>query len=111
MTEDGATHLDTLQQITFPKKLCSTVTYTTQGLSFNKVCRQAVGYQKGSTNVFHNYPFGRDSINSYYVKGVSITYGNPRKHIWSYVAGFSDDGNYSTYNCSCTNVNLGLMEF
>ena len=57
MTVDGATCLDTLRQITSPKKLCtrtasnrgscSSVTYTTQGMIFNKICGQAVGDQKG----------------------------------------------------------------
>ena len=111
MTEDGATCPDTLRQITSPKKLCariasnrgscSSVTFPTHGMKFNKICGQAVGYQKGSTDAFHKYPTGRDSINSYYLEGVSITYGNPRKHIWSYAAGLSDDGNYPTFNCPC----------
>ena len=111
MTEDGATCPSRMRQITSPKRLCtriasnhgscSSVTFPTHGMKFNKICGQTVGYQKGSTDGFHKYPTGRDNINSYYLEGVSITYGYPRKHIWSYVAGLSDDYNYPTYNCPC----------
>ena len=106
MTEDGATCPDTLRQITSPNHLCSktsdgascsSVTYSTHGMKYNKVCGQAVGYQKGSPDGFQP----PDDINSYYVDGMSITYGSPRKHIWTYAAGNSDDYNYPSYNCPC----------
>ena len=40
---------------------------------------------------------------SHYVDGVSITYGTPRRHIWTYASGLSDDGNNNNgvYNCPC----------
>ena len=45
---------------------------------------------------------GPRDINSYYVDGMSITYGSPRKHIWTYAVGLSDDHNYNgVYNCPC----------
>ena len=67
------------------------------GMKYNKVCGQAVGYQKGSPDSFQP----PDDINSYYVDGMSITYGSPRKHIWTYAVGISDDYNYPSYNCPC----------
>ena len=107
MTEDGATCPETLRLITSPKKLCtrttsggascSSVTFSTHGMKYNKVCGQAVGYQKGSPDGFEP----PDDINSYYVDGMSITYGSPRKHIWTYAVGLSDDYNYPSYNCPC----------
>ena len=108
MTEDGATCPDTLRQITFPNNLCarttsgaascSSVTFSTHGMKYHKVCGQAVGYQKGSPDGFQP----PDDINSYYVDGMSITYGSPRKHIWTYAVGISDDHNYNgNYNCPC----------
>ena len=37
-----------------------------------------------------------------YVDGISITLGSPRKHVWTYAAGLSDDYNHSgMYNCPC----------
>jgi len=41
------------------------------------------------------------SINEAYVDGVSITIGFPRKHVWTYAAGLSDDFDNSTSNCPC----------
>ena len=62
MTENGAICPDTLWQITSPKNLCarttsgaascSLVTFSTHGMKYNKVCGQAVGYQKGSPDGF-----------------------------------------------------------
>ena len=45
---------------------------------------------------------GLRDINSNYVDGMYITYGSPRKHIWTYAVGLSDDNNYNgNYNCPC----------
>ena len=72
-------------------------------MKFNNISGQAVGYQKGSTDAFHLWnATTRDSINSYFVEGVSITYGSPRKHIWTYAVGLSDDYNHNGIsNCPC----------
>ena len=108
MTEPGASCPTSLRQINTPAKLCgrrtapgcSSVTYPVDGIRYSKVCGQARGYQYYSTDAFQ--PSTND-INSHYVEGVSITYGNPRRHIWTYASGLSDDGNYGNgvYNCPC----------
>ena len=97
MRQPGATCPDSLRQITSPRNFCarvdtgggscSSVTFPTLGLKYNKVCGQAVGYQRASADGFA----GPDSIDSQYTDGVSITYGSPRKHIWTYCVGISDD--------------------
>ena len=108
MTEDGATCPFGMRQITSPKNLCarttsggascSSVTFPAHRMKYNKVCGQAIGYQRGSPDGCH----GPKDINSYYVDGMSITYGSPRKHIWTYAVGLSDDQNYNgNYNCPC----------
>ena len=107
MTEDGGTCPDTLRLITSPKNLCtrassatascSSVTYPTHRIKYQKVCGQAVGYQYWNTDAFE----GPKDINSHYVDGMSITYGSPRKHVWTYAVGLSDDYNYPTWNCPC----------
>ena len=107
MTEDGATCPVTLKLVNSPKKLCarantttascSSVTFSTHGMKYNKVCGQAVGYQKGSPSGFQPL----DDIDSHYVEGMSITYGSPRKHVWTYAMGFSDDLDRPSYNCPC----------
>ena len=31
----------------------------------------------------------------------AITFGSPHKHVWTYAAGYSDNGDYPYYNCPC----------
>ena len=107
MSEPGASCPTSLRQINTPAKLCgrrtapgcSSVTYPVDGIRYSKVCGQARGYQYFTPDAFQ--PPTND-INSYYVDGVSITYGNPRHHLWTYAAGVSDDYNYGgCCNCPC----------
>ena len=42
-----------------------------------------------------------DSIDVAYVDGVSITLGDPRKHVWTYAIGISDSGSFTTSYCPC----------
>ena len=73
---------------------CYQATYSTNGLSYNKVCGMARGYQKGVPDAFEAFTLQRrrTPINEPYVDGLSLTIsGSPRKHIWSYGIGFSDN--------------------
>ena len=64
---------------------CNSTTFSTLGLNYYEVCGQLRGYQYNSPDAVHRLNKG---IDSYYVDGVSITYGqNPRTHIWTYVVG------------------------
>ena len=93
--------------VTSPKRLCgrasiatggcSSKNFSTYGISYNKVCGQVRGYKYATTDGFH----GPKDIDSYYVDGISITHGSPRKHLWTYAVGLSDDYNYPDYNCPC----------
>ena len=75
---------------------CSSVTFTTNGISYQKVCGKARGYQKGHPHL--GDAFSTRTINRHYVNGLSITYGNPRQHIWTYANGADDDGGI---DCPC----------
>ena len=56
------------------------------------------GYQYRSPDAFNTET---SDIDSYYVDGVSITYGsNPRQHIWTYVGGQTEI-NLDTTGCPC----------
>ena len=76
---------------------CSSVKFPSNGISHSEVCGRVVGYQYGSTSALL---VKMTDINSYYVDGVSITQGYPRKHIWTLMAGWKVDG-YSGGNCPC----------
>ena len=77
---------------------CHSTIFPTYNISYYKVCGRVRGYQKGNTNGFD----GEDSIDESYVDGVSITLGNPRKHVWTYAIGISDSGSQTTsHYCPC----------
>ena len=77
---------------------CSSTNFSTFGLNYFKVCGKVRGYQYRSPNAFYKLSKG---IDSYYVDGVSITYGqNPRIHIWTYACGLREDHN-NVAGCPC----------
>ena len=77
---------------------CISTTFSTLGFKYYKVCGQLRGYQYGHTDAFLSLSVG---IDSYYVDGVSITFGqNPRTHIWTYACGFGEDY-ISSSGCPC----------
>jgi len=96
----------TWRKITNPKKLClglssagcATANFDVKGVSYDNICGQAKAYQKGSPDAFQSKI---QSIDGMYVDGISITLGSPRKHVWTYAAGLSDDHDYPNYNCPC----------
>ena len=77
---------------------CHSAIFSNYNITFNKICGQIKGYQKGSTDAFNPSTL---SINDHYVDGLSITLGNPCKHVWTYATGLTDDGNYPSSNCPC----------
>ena len=77
---------------------CDSTFYSTYSVNYTKICGQVRGYQYDSPDAFH----GGD-IDSYYVDGVSITYGsNPRQHIWTYAGGLSES-EVNWNSCPCNN--------
>ena len=87
---------------------CSSLSYSSNGLQYGKVCGRVIGYQLGSTDVFDNLQLDIDSA---YVDGVSITHGNPRTHVWTYAAGEFDylgSGN-ELWSCPCLLAGSGFI--
>ena len=76
---------------------CSSVIFSTHGISYSKVCGLVYGYQRGSPDGFNrglNCP--GCNITNQYLDGASITHGSPRQHIWSLAA------SSSLNNCRCS---------
>ena len=65
---------------------------------YNSICGKLRGYQQGTTAAFLAKYAPSHSIDAPYLDGVSITVGNPRKHVWSYGTGYSKVDRHSTYN-------------
>ena len=86
---------------------CDSVNFTTSGRSYSRVCGHLRGYHVGYNNAFYAYINNvANTINSYYVDGVSITYGSPRMHIWTLAIGRSD-AETDESGCPCLNANTG----
>ena len=67
--------------------------------TYTNVCGRARGYQYASPEAFNT---GTNSIDSYYLDGISITHGTPRTRIWSYAAGYPEQYNVHISNhCPC----------
>ena len=83
-------------------RFCSSVTFPTHGVPYSKVCGKARGYHFYDTPAFNSYHYaGQTTLDSSYVSGLSMTYGSPRNHIWTFAAGFSKDHSYTCCNCPC----------
>ena len=78
---------------------CYSVNYSTNGVSYQRVCGRASGYQKGSTDAFFKLTDAFD-----YFEGLSITHGSPCQHIWTYAVGTTESLRNILTNCPCAIV-------
>ena len=82
---------------------CQSVKFPSYSISNSQVCGRVIGYQKGSPDGFD--PFGPpvNDLNREYVDGVSLTRGNPRQHIWTFMAALHENKFLSTgvHECPC----------
>ena len=73
---------------------CVSTSFPVHGVRYSRICGRIVAYQIGSPSGIGN-GFLISNIDSYYVAGISLTYGSPRQHIWTFVnaqgEGFSND--------------------
>ena len=74
---------------------CTSLQFSPDG-NYTNVCGRVRGFQYGSPDAFSSV-----SINSTYIDGISITHGNPRTHLWSYVAGTSEQDRVVNSRCPC----------
>uniref|UniRef100_A0A1X7VAE8 Uncharacterized protein n=1 Tax=Amphimedon queenslandica TaxID=400682 RepID=A0A1X7VAE8_AMPQE len=115
MTQSGATCPTGLTQFNFTNishplcgrvvngLACASTTFSTNGLTYNKVCGQVRGYQLGIAYAIHFFRLVRR------ISGVLIFHGsNIENHIWAHVGGESEDRT-DTRACPCnTGYNGGL---
>ena len=85
---------------------CSSAYFSTNGISYKRVCGRARGYQKGDTHGLYGSHFSHSrTIDQDYVAGLSITYSsNPHQHIWTYASGRGERTNQA-WSCPCTGTN------
>ena len=81
---------------------CQSVVFNTSGRKYNEVCGRVIAYQYGHPDGFNTRVLPLDS---FYIDGVSLTRGNPRKHVWSFVMG-QDQTSKTPWVCPCVNDEL-----
>ena len=65
----------------------NSVNYTSYGIPYSRVCGRIIAYQLGTPEGFLGYVIqNQDTIDDTYVDGISITFGHPRNHIWTFAA-------------------------
>ena len=112
MTKPGATCPQGLDQAMFDgSSYCGRFVNSSAGcvsavvdniISYQKVCGRVLGYQQHAPDAFRPYTNFNANISGVYFDGLAIMSGNPRKHIWTYTAGFSSGGiGFAT--CPCNN--------
>ena len=83
----------------------NSVNYTSYGIPYSRVCGRIVAYQFGNPKGFGNMNPGE--IDEAYVDGISITFGYPRYHIWTFAATKITDN----HNCPCIMNGRGTPPF
>ncbi len=72
--------------------------YSTRGMQYSKVCGRVIAYQFGRPEGFIQRI---NNIDSYYIHGLSLTHGFPRKHVWSFVNAREETDPYTVFLCPC----------
>ena len=81
---------------------------------YNEVCGRIIGYQYGDTEAFGYYSElisngnPPNTIDQYYVDGVTLTYGSPgsRQHIWTFATALAEI--HIEYACPCSPGGTGV---
>ena len=81
---------------------CDSATFSVKGARYNRVCGRVIAYQVGSPGAFYPGISEGQSIDSYYLDGISITHGSPRQHIWSFAASPDERSFVPTRICPCS---------
>ena len=86
-----------------PAGYCQSVKFPSYSISYSQVCGRVIGYQHGSPDAIHPGRKKKNNVNGAYVDGVSITRGNPRQHIWTFMAALQENFFYRNgrHECPC----------
>ena len=82
---------------------CQSVVFPTSQ-RYTRVCGRVQGYGINSGDSFKrfNHAHNINNINTAYLDGVSITYGSPRRHLWSYAVAQRHPSRFII--CPCTGL-------
>ena len=118
MTKPGATCPQGLDQAMFDgSSYCGRFASSSAGcvsaivdyiINYQKVCGRVLGYQQSGTDAFGPYFNFNANISGVYFDGLAIMSGNPRKHIWTYTAGYRSDQIWAD-SCLCNSGNTNSV--
>ena len=95
MSDPSAQCPDGWREVQSPIRTCrrqfntgiNSVNYTSYGIPYSRVCGRISAYQFGRPDGFLAYiNQGQRTLDDPYVDGISITFGHPRNHIWTFAA-------------------------
>ena len=84
------------------------VLYTHQIIGIAEYVGIVIRYQDDSPDAFVDS--NANSANQMYMDGISITYGTSCQHIWSYVAGVTENSSLRIGNCPCSGVGAAATD-
>uniref|UniRef100_A0A1X7VKM5 Uncharacterized protein n=1 Tax=Amphimedon queenslandica TaxID=400682 RepID=A0A1X7VKM5_AMPQE len=90
---------------------CVSVQFPSKGIKYTQVCGRVVGYQYKLTDAIDNTNRDHNNLNGYYVDGISITRGSPRKHVWTLMASSFERYHDSHSNCPCGDGVIPVQSF
>jgi dynein heavy chain len=95
MSDPSAQCPDGWREVQSPIRTCrrqnginiNSVNYTSYGIPYSRVCGRIVAYQLGTPEGFRGYNVqNQRTLDDAYIDGISITFGDPRNHIWTFAA-------------------------
>ena len=92
------------RSVTSERGYCQSVMFPSYSISYSQVCGRITGYQWATIDAINYYrPQYMKNINAAYVDGVSLTYGNPRNHIWTFMASLQKNffASHGQDECPC----------
>ena len=80
---------------------CYSAMFPVQGIQYSQVCGRIIGYQVGQPEAFFGSTI-ETAISRRYVDGVSLTYGSPRQHVWTFANALQEVQGVPEAVCPCT---------
>ena len=81
---------------------CVGITFPSGNIEYSQVCGKVIGYQVGASDGARTRTNNINS-RSFYADGVTLTHGNPRNHIWTFMVGQAENVDFSRCPCGTPN--------
>ena len=101
-------HFDNLRTCVRPEELggCNSINISSI-IPYSKVCGSVIAYQYGALDAYRGYYNAIHlrgetlTLEDHFVDGVVLTHGNPRQHIWTFIAARDELVSHNWSGCPC----------